>query len=205
MGQTTSGLRAILSRPAVYDTLQAIMGVRTARLELVKSFVRPTHGMRVLDIGCGTAGILACLPDDTEYWGYDISEEYIASARARFRGRGHFHRGAVDDLPPDGPDTYDVVLAIGVLHHLDDELAGNLVERARDVLGSDGRLITVDPCLAQVQHPVARFLALRDRGRNVRDSDGYRRIAQRAFPRVKGTLRHQAWIPYTNWIMECTA
>ncbi|MDH5276134.1 MAG: class I SAM-dependent methyltransferase [Gammaproteobacteria bacterium] len=205
MSQTTSGLRAILSRPAVYDTLQAIMGVRTARLDLVKSFVRPNHGMRVLDMGCGTAGILACLPDDTEYWGYDISEEYIAAARARFRGRGHFHRGAIDDLPPDGPDAYDIVLAIGVLHHLDDELAVALVERARGVLGASGRLITVDPCLAKDQHPVARFLVLRDRGRNVRDSEGYLKIAQKTFPRVKGTLRHRTWIPYTNWIMECTA
>lgn len=203
MGQTTSGIRALLSHPTIYDALQALMGARTARLELVNNFVRPSPAMRVLDIGCGTATILAYLPDDTQYRGYDISDKYIDAARKRFQGRGQFQLGTIESLPADCLRAYDVVLAIGVLHHLDDEAAEALVGRARGALAAGGRLITVDPCLSRGQHPVARYLIRHDRGRNVRDSDGYLRIVARTFPKVTGTLRHRSWIPYTNWIMEC--
>lgn len=205
MGQTTGGLRAILAHPVVYDALQGIMGADRAREELVARYVRPSRGMRILDVGCGTASILAYLPEDTQYWGYDISEDYLAAARSRFQARGHFHCGPVDEPPPDGPAAYDVVLAIGVLHHLEDPLARQLVTRAHGLLGPTGRLITVDPCLADGQNPIARFLVRRDRGRNVRDSAGYLRLVQGVFATVRGTLRHRTWIPYTNWIMECMA
>ncbi len=205
MGQNTSGLRAILAHPMVYDTLQGIMGAGKARLNLVERFVRPSPGMRILDVGCGTASILAYLPEDTQYWGYDISEKYLAAARSRFQVRGHFYCGQIDTPPPDGPTTYDLVLAIGVLHHLDDPLAAKLVAQAHGMLGPTGRLITVDPCLADGQNPIARFLVRRDRGRNVRDSTGYLRLVQGVFGSVRGQLRHQTWIPYTNWIMECVA
>ena len=41
MSQITSGIRAILSHPVIYDTVQNIMGARQIRRDLVDSFVRP--------------------------------------------------------------------------------------------------------------------------------------------------------------------
>src|SRR3954468_18558984 len=142
MAQITSGIRAVLSRPVVYDTLQDIMGAQRLRRELVDEFVRPWPGCRVLDIGCGTAEILQFLPASTEYWGYDISKAYIEAAQRRFGTRGkfvckHVAREDLTELP-----RFDVVLAMGVLHHLDDDVAADLFALAHQGLAEGGRIVT---------------------------------------------------------------
>lgn len=205
MGQITSGIRAVLSNPFVYDTVQNIMGVQEIRRDLVANFIRPGANSRILDIGCGTAEILRHLPNEVEYWGYDISREYIASAKERFEDRGNFQIGELNRDEIRRLPKFDTVLAIGVLHHLDDSVAQNLFGLGREALGSNGRMITIDPCLVTGQNPVARYLIRHDRGQNVRDMDGYRDLATPVFDKVVGTLRHRSWIPYTHWIMECSA
>lgn len=205
MSQITSGIRAILSQPVIYDTLQNIMGARQIRRELVDTFVGPASVSRILDVGCGTAEILPYLPASVEYWGYDISHEYIEAARSRFGMRGNFHCGQLDRAALNELPKFDVVLLIGVLHHLDDDVAENLFALAREATSEGGRVITIDPCLSPGQNPVARFLIKRDRGQNVRDADGYRTLARKSFSNVQGALRHRGWIPYTHWIMECSA
>lgn len=203
MAQISSGIRAVLSHPAVYSTFQSLLGAHAVRSALVSRYVRPEAGMKVLDIGCGPAEILAYLPP-VAYWGFDISPSYIAQAQARFGDRGHFHckelsAGDLPQLPP-----FDVVLAIGLLHHLDDETALSLLELARRALKPGGRLVTLDPCLHAGQNPIARFLISRDRGQNVRTLEGYTQLASRVFVRPRVDLRHKSGIPYTHCIMECT-
>ena len=205
MSQITSGARAILSHPVIYDTLQNIMGAHEVRRELVENFVKPSPNCRILDIGCGTAEILPYLPASVGYWGFDISRPYIKAAKTRFGSRGHFHCGLLDKTALNELPKFDVVLVIGVLHHLDDDVAANLFALTREALGEHGRMITIDPCLAPGQNPIARYLIRHDRGQNVRNADGYRALAIKTFQNVCGTLSHRRWIPYTHWIMECSA
>ncbi|HRN82837.1 MAG TPA: class I SAM-dependent methyltransferase [Nitrosomonas europaea] len=204
MAQITSGIRAMLSVPVIYDALQNVMGARRVRRELVDEFIRPDAGCRVLDLGCGTADILKFLPNTIEYWGYDISPEYIDAAKATFGTRGHFGCGLLSETDLANLPKFDRVLAIGVLHHLNDEEVQEFFALAKQALNSSGRVVTIDPCLVAEQNPIARFLILRDRGQNVRCSQGYTSLAQENFENVKGTLRHRSWIPYTHWIMECS-
>lgn len=203
MAQITSGLRAILSSPAIYDAFQNIMGADRIRRELVANYIRPAVGMRILDIGCGTARILDYLPD-VDYHGFDLSQRYIDEAQRRCGDRGHFRcalveQATLDDMPP-----FDIVLAVGVLHHLDDNSALSLLNLAKCALRPGGRLVTIDPCYDLAQNPVARFLVSRDRGQNVRSGGAYRELAYNVFAHVQGEVRHRAWIPYTHWVMECT-
>lgn len=205
MSQITNGVRAILSHPVIYDTLQNIMGARQVRHELVEKFVRPKSNSRILDIGCGTAEILPYLPASVGYWGFDISHPYIEAAKCRFGTRGHFHCGQFDQASLGVLPKFDVVLAIGVLHHLDDDVANNLFALTRAALSERGRMVTIDPCFAPGQNPIARYLIRHDRGQNVRNAEGYQKLACQTFPTVQGTLRHRRWIPYSHWIMECSA
>jgi len=202
-GQLTHGIRAILSTPWVYDAAQLLMGGRAARTEYARDVIRASKHSRVLDLGCGTAQVLAFLPEGTDYWGYDISADYIQAAERRYGRRGHFVCGipteaALTDAPP-----FDIVLATGVLHHLSDDEARTLMRLARIALKSDGRFVSIDPVWADGQHPVARFLISKDRGQHVRDSAGYERLARHEFSQVHGRVRHRTWLPYTHWIMEC--
>ena len=202
MAQITNGVRAVLSHPRVYSSFQSLMGAHKFRTNFVSQFVRPFPRMAILDIGCGPADILAYLPD-VNYWGFDISEAYIERARNAFGTRGHFHckQLQVDDL--DGLQRFDVALAIGLLHHLDDQVALNVLQLAHQALKPRGRLLTVDPCLDPSQSPIARFLVRHDRGQNVRDKEGYEALALKVFKAPKAAVSHQAWIPYTHCIMEC--
>jgi len=156
----------------------------------------------ILDIGCGPADILADLPD-VEYWGYDISEAYIAQANRRFGKRGRFECKQLQFEDLVVLPKFDVVLALGLLHHLDDSVAVGVLQLAHEALKPGGRLLTIDPCLDPSQNPVARFLVRNDRGQNVRDRKEYSALADKVFSSPRVEVRHQTWIPYTHCFMEC--
>jgi SAM-dependent methyltransferase len=202
MAQITSGFRAVLSLPQVYSSFQSFMGAKKFRMNFVAEFVRPHSGMSILDIGCGPADILAHL-SDVEYWGFDISEAYIKRADDIFGTRGRFHckQLQVDDLHE--LPKFDVALATGFLHHLDDQSALEVMRLAFQALKPGGRLLTVDPCFDSFQSSIARFLVKNDRGQNVRTKEGYEALARTAFKEPLAFVRHQNWIPYTHCIMEC--
>ena len=203
MSQITNGVRAIFSSPRIYDGFQKVMGATRIRRELVRDFIRPKLGMRLLDIGCGTAEIVSFLPNEVGYWGYDISPRYIDAARARFSNRGNFYCGLFDSQQVARLPKFDIVIAIGVLHHLNDDEARSLFVLASDALDPDGRVVTIDPCFAPDQNPIARFLISQDRGQNVRSAEEYRALPHSKFGRIDGQVRHRNWIPYTHWVMEC--
>ena len=202
MAQITGGIHAVLSLPYVYTAFQSLMGARKGWVRLVDEFVRPVEGMSLLDIGCGPGDVLDYLPQ-VNYWGFDISEPYIEHATKKFGLKGRFHckRLSIADLAE--MPKFDVVLASGVLHHMDDELALDFLRMAYEALTPGGRLVTVDPCWVSRQNPIARFLIARDRGQNVRTEVGYGRLVATVFANTKITIRHKVWIPYTHCFMEC--
>jgi len=168
----------------------------------VEEYLRPRRGLRVLDVGCGPADVLAYLPD-VDYLGLDPHEPYIASARARHGGRGRFRCCSIGDL--EGEGAFDVVLLLGVFHHVDDRLADEIAASAARLLVHGGRLLAFDACIAPGQSAVTRFLFWSDRGRHIRDEAGYRRLVQPHFESIRATPRHDLLrLPYTHLILEAS-
>jgi SAM-dependent methyltransferase len=201
MAQITHGIRAILSNATVYSLFRKLIIDDAA---YVRRHVPARAGDRVLDIGCGPADVLASLPDGVHYEGFDASPEYIERARRRFGDRGTFHCARVDEASLASPGSYQVVLAYGVLHHLDDPEALALFRLALRALAPGGRLITTDPCYVPGQSPVARYIISKDRGQNVRDRDGYLNLARQVFTIVDAQVRHDILrIPYTHVVLDC--
>jgi SAM-dependent methyltransferase len=203
MAQITSGIRAILSHPHLYELSQRIMGAHAFRKHLVEHYIRPEPGMAILDIGCGPAEILNYLPR-VAYLGFDVSERYIDTARRVHGPRGRFECKQLTSDDVRRLEPMDVVLAIGLLHHLDDDQALEVMDLASGALAPGGRFVTVDPCLDPGQNPLARLLVKLDRGQNVRDRGGYEALAVHAFDATSVTVRHQSFIPYTHCIMVST-
>jgi cyclopropane fatty-acyl-phospholipid synthase-like methyltransferase len=204
MAEVTTGLRSILSLPNVYSIAQNIVGASRLRKEIASHYIRPRTGMKILDIGCGTGDILDYLPG-VDYVGIDLSESYISSAKRKFGGRGAFHVGRAEDVAWLASNPFDVLLSIGVLHHLEDEEVSSFLDLAKSSLNSGARMVTADPCYHEQQSIVARYLANNDRGQNVRTEEGYRLLFERAFTTVKSTIRHDLLnIPYTHCILECS-
>lgn len=203
MSQITTGIRSLLSSPAIYDIVQNLMGADSGRKALVRGHIRPETGDRLLDIGCGTARILDYLPQ-VEYYGFDLSGAYIKAARRRYGGRGVFTCGLVEQAAIDHLEPFDIVLATGLMHHLDDAAAVGLARLAHSALREGGRFITIDPCFTADQGFVSRMLVSKDRGQNVRAPEGYTALVRSVFQQVDVAVRHRTWVPYTHCIMECT-
>jgi len=197
-------MRSILAFPTIYRLFSYIVG-GDARSFYVEKYIRPEDGGKTLDIGCGTADILSYLPN-VEYVGLDMNEAYINSAKKRFGSRGKFlakkvNKGTINEL---SIFDFDMVLATGVVHHLDDDEALQLFELARSALKPAGRLITLDGCYTERQSWLTRFILSIDRGKYVRTRDQYLGLASKSFTDIKVFIHHDLLrIPYTHIIMEC--
>jgi SAM-dependent methyltransferase len=198
------GLSALLSLPAGYRIFQRMVGGESSRKTYLTEYARPAAGDKILDIGCGPADILNHVRD-VNYTGLDISPEYICAAKKRFGSKGRFFCNDVGLAAIENEQrTFDLVLAVGVIHHLDDLRAARLFDLARVALRPGGRLVTYDGCYVPQQSQMARWLLAKDRGKFVRTREEYLRLALARFSKVESEVRHDLLrIPYTHLIMSC--
>lgn len=195
-------LRKLLELPSVYRWFQRVVSGGAAQ-RLVCEYLRPNRGDRVLDIGCGPGHLLEEL-GPVDYVGFDYNADYIRQAQARFGTRGRFMCLDVANAGPIEIGQFDLVIAIGVLHHLDDEAARNLLRLAKQSLKPNGRLVTLDGCFTPRQSAIARAILRNDRGRFVRTEPEYLRLVREYFPSVEVDIRRDfIRIPYTHIILTC--
>lgn len=196
--------RKLLGFAGVYKFAMNSLGGRSAQQLHVLKHIRPKPGDRIMDIGCGPATILGFLPD-VEYVGVDIDPNYIADARASYGKRGTFICKNVSDLEIDEFNNFDIILATGLLHHLNDDEVRHFLRVAKQFLNpGHGRVITYDGCfLKSGQHPIDRWMLKNDRGQFVRNESQYTDLSRDFFPCIRTHLRSDLLrIPYTLLIME---
>jgi len=204
MAQNVKGFRAIFSSALIYNLAQRVVGAEKARRLLVQKYFPAKGAYRMLDIGCGTAEILRHLPEDIDYYGFDASDAYIRQAKQTFGDRGTFRAELVREASLQSLEPFDIVLAFGLLHHLDNAEAGTLFSLAAQALKPNGKLITIDPVYAPGQNPLARWIISKDRGQCIRTADAYKALAESAFTQVSTSTRHDMLhIPYSHLILEC--
>ena len=143
-------IRTILDRPFYYDLFNIVIGANHLRNVLVNEYIRPTSSDQILDIGCGSGNMVPFLPEG-KYIGVDANPSYIASARQRYGYRGEFICDHVAGMRTEQFGTFQIVLALGLLHHLDDTEASELFRMAFNVLKPAGRLISIDICITPVR------------------------------------------------------
>lgn len=119
--------------------------VHTYFTNVVKEYV--TKEDKVLDNGCGTGGFLSCIaPLCGTITGVDISERFVNETQKSIEAFEYTNASAqqVDGktLPFDD-ETYDVVVMVDVIHHMENPHAG--VEEAVRVLKSGGKLVIFEP------------------------------------------------------------
>lgn len=196
-------LHSLLTQPFGYLLYQSLVGGIRGRRLCIVDHVSPTPRMKVLDIGCGPAYTVDYFPDP-EYYGFDISPQYIDFANRKFSTHGRFfcrlfEEDAVEWLP-----SVDVVLMMGLIHHLNDREVTDVLSLAKRVMKPGARLFTLDGYYGPDQPWIARFLLDRDRGKFIREPGAYEKLAKMVFPNVQSIIRDDLFhVPYPIVILEC--
>jgi SAM-dependent methyltransferase len=196
-------IRPILDRPFFYELHNTLIGATYRSQILLRDYVRTQRGDRILDIGCGPGNMVPFLPE-CRYVGVDMNKDYIDRARARFGDRAQFSCRRVSEHTVQEMGAFDIVLALALLHHLDDSEADDLFRLGFAALKPGGRMITMDGCYWPGQSRIERYLLDRDRGRFVRSEKGYLKLARGRFSQVRRHLRAGLLrIPYSHLFLEC--
>lgn len=196
-------LRNILSNSFVYWSYQKLVGGHKARRLFIENVVKPIKGNKILDIGCGPGNIIDFLPD-VNYYGFDSEANYIASANHNFGDRGTFICATMNAFSVPNPGTFDIVIASGILHHLNDNEAKTLFQIASQALKPNGRLVTLDGCFVSEQNKISRLLLKYDRGKFIREQNAYEKLAHESFINIVSNIEeHYFNVPYTLLIMNC--
>ena len=108
--------------------------------QIVEKIRNPQSAIRILDVGCGTGANLEMLGKFGEAYGVDVSADALEFCRKR--GLSQVEQGLAEDLPF-AEESFDLVTALDVVEHLDDDVAG--LKEMRRVLRKGGRALFFVP------------------------------------------------------------
>lgn len=139
------------------------VGRRTLLLDQLEQMYGGRDDLRILDVGCGTGLNMHYLSKYGEVTGADASPAGLSFARER--GHQSLVMAPIEHLPFED-NTFDLVTALDVMEHLDDDLAGfREIER---VLKPGGRALVLVPAYMflwslqdEVSHHRRRYVARR--------------------------------------------
>ena len=133
----------------------------------------------VLDIGCGPGEALKYLGEFRALHGFDTDAIAISFARKLAAGKDNVtfesREVTADDVRAIAPTR---VLMNGLLHHLDDDSAIALLQMCASA-PSVTRIATQDVVYLPGKH-MSNFFARLDRGKHVRDVEGFRALVARS-------------------------
>jgi SAM-dependent methyltransferase len=173
------GIQRILELPFVYRTWQAPFARR--KFAPVTRSYDLESARRVLDIACGP-GTNAPRFASAEYVGVDLNDNYIRTARRRFRGR--FIQADAIDWSSESDELFDFVLVNSFLHHLDDQMVERLLANLVRRLTIGGRIHMLELVLPP-REGIAHTLTRLDRGKFARPFEAWRELLERVVKVVR--------------------
>ena len=200
----------VLARPVMYRALHTATGLRRLHARLLDDVMRrfeDRRSVRVLDLGCGPGDTPQLLGPCGSYLGIDLNPRYVALAN---RGQTPQRSFAVGDAvrwkatDHASHAVFDVIIAFGLVHHLDDSAADLLLRNVAALLSPRGRFVTLDGCRRPGTSAFVGWLLDHDRGRFVRNEAEYVALFSRHL-RIESTSSDASamHIPYS--ILSVTA
>ena len=111
-------------------------------LDMIDRYLAKDNGAKkVLDIGCGSGLILNALGDVGQAYGMDMSDDAINFSKEIFDGE--VEKGALPDQVPYEENFFDLITALDVIEHIDDDVGS--LKAMRSLLTSEGKIVITVP------------------------------------------------------------
>jgi ubiquinone/menaquinone biosynthesis C-methylase UbiE len=126
----------------IYDRIFDSMN-KGLKLVGIRMF-RPSKGMNILDVGCGTGSHLELYQRyKCNLYGIDLSPSMLDVARERLGETARLDLGDATELPYEDA-KFDLVISMLSLHEMSPETRSAVLNEIKRVLKSDGRFLLID-------------------------------------------------------------
>ncbi len=126
----------------IYDRVFNSMN-KGLRLVGIRMF-RPSQGMSILDVGCGTGSHLELYQRyECHLYGLDLSPSMLAVARERLGDAAQLDLGDARDMPYED-DKFDLVISMLSLHEMSPATRLAVLNEVKRVMKNDGRILLID-------------------------------------------------------------
>ena len=109
----------------------------------IKMF-RPSEGMNVLDVGCGTGSHLELYQRyNCNLYGLDLSPSMLEVAQRRLGNKAQLDLGNATQMPYED-NKFDLVITMLSLHEMSPETRSGVLSETQRVLKQDGHILLID-------------------------------------------------------------
>ena len=110
-------------------------------LDFIDRYLTKSDQVKVLDIGCGSGLMLNALEEVGQTFGMDMSDEAISFSKEIFNGR--VENGALPDQLPYQENYFDLITALDVIEHIDNDV--DSISAIRSLLVPGGKAVFTVP------------------------------------------------------------
>jgi len=126
----------------IYDRIFDSMN-KGLKLVGIRMF-RPSKGMSILDVGCGTGSHLGLYQRyKCDLYGLDLSPSMLEIARGRLGDSAQLYLGDATEMPYEN-DKFDFVMTMLSLHEMRPETRSAVLSEIERVLKDEGRILLID-------------------------------------------------------------
>ncbi|MCP4649202.1 MAG: class I SAM-dependent methyltransferase [PVC group bacterium] len=138
----------------------------------------PAGCSKVLDIGCGSRGNFLNLPEQL-YVGIDRNAKLIRILKSKVRGEYICMNAEKLNFPD---NYFDYIISTSFFHHIGNEHCQQVCQRMVKSLKKGGKVIIADGVYPDSQFNLpGRIIRFLDRGRYVKDKEGFKNIFLKEF------------------------
>jgi len=191
----------VLENPVIWEAsriaLDGAFGLYRKRVRVLEDQGALASEASLLDVGCGIGQYADAVSG--RYVGIDLNERYIAYARRRRGNARRSFRYADVSVLADEQERFHTVLAVDLLHHLDDAAALTLLDQTAR-LATD-QVAIFEPVQEQ-RAKIGRWIVDHDRGAHMRTLAHLRQLIDGA-PLWVAVDRELMLGPITTRVLLC--
>lgn len=195
-------LDQVSASPRIWNTLRWLVEAGySGEKAVIEAELQPWKNdrRRFLDFGCGTGAFASCFPTE-RYFGIDVSRTYIQFAGRHYPTSFLVCSGASLAL---ATASFDAALVLGVLHHLEDDMAqAAMAELVRVLKPGSTALVIEDIPPPDRWNLAGHAMHWLDRGGHIRDDAAYRAIFGSAYVVQRSYTMRSGICDYGVYVLE---